>query len=41
MVPWGHGHSPKSDRVQETFGQLSQAHGGTLGKLLCKDKSWI
>lgn len=27
----GCGHSPKSDRVQEPFGQLSQARGVTLG----------
>ena len=31
QAPQGSGHSTKPERVQEAFGQLSQAHGVTLG----------
>lgn len=35
-TPQGCDHSPKSDRAQETFGQLSEAHGVALGAVLCR-----
>lgn len=37
---WRSGHSTKPARIQEAFGQFSQAHGVILVTVQCRARSW-